>query len=193
LKKDLEDWVDKLLEAIEKRRARRALSDKEIPPETLQRIMTAATYAPSCVNNQPWRFLVAAGPEALAKVHTALTDGNYWAQKAPVVVVATTKAELDCQLSDGRDYAFYDCGLAAENLMLQAVEEGLYAHPMAGYDPLKIKSAFGIPDEYTVLNLIAIGYPGDIHHLNDKHKALETGERRRKPQEEVICYDQWCF
>jgi len=185
--------MDKMLPAIEKRRARRALSENAIPQEILHRIMTAATYAPSCANNQSWRFLVASGAEALAKVHTALTDGNYWAKKAPVVAVVTTKADLDCQSSDGRDYAFYDCGLAAENLMLQAVEDGLYAHPMAGYDPLKIKAVFGVPDDYTVLNLIAIAYPGDAGHLNDKHKASETSQRQRKPQEEVICYDQWCF
>lgn len=185
--------MGKILEAIEKRRARRALSEDGIPQETLQRIMTAATYAPSCANNQSWRFLVATGPEALAKVHSALTGGNYWAKKAPVIVVVATKADLDCQSSDGRDYAFYDCGLAAENLILQAVTEGLYAHPMAGYDPLKIKEDFGVPDTYTVLNLIAIGYPGNADHLNDKHKASETSERLRKPQEEVICYDQWCF
>ena len=185
--------MENIIPAIEMRRARRAYSEKAIPPETLQRIMTAATYAPSCANNQSWRFLVVTQPDALAKVHTALTGGNYWAKKAPVIVVIATKADLDCQSSDGRDYAFYDCGLAAENLMLQAVAEGLYAHPFAGYDPLKIKADFGVPDEYTVLNLIAIGYPGDAGHLNDNHKASEVSERQRKPQEEVICYDQWCF
>lgn len=185
--------MGKILPAIEARRARRALSEKGIAKEILDRIMTAATYAPSCANNQSWRFLVATGPEALEKVRDALTGGNYWAKKAPVLIVVATKIELGCQSSEGRDYAFYDCGLAAENLMLQAIEEGLYAHPMAGYNPSKITEAFDVPDDYTILNLIAIGYPGDADHLNDKHKASEISQRQRKPQEEVICYDRWCF
>ena len=44
---------------IETRRARRGLNEKAIPEDVLARIMTAATYAPSCFNNQPWRFLIA--------------------------------------------------------------------------------------------------------------------------------------
>lgn len=185
--------MDSILPVIEKRRARRALNEKAIPQEIMHRIMKAATYAPSCANNQSWRFLVATEAEALGKVREALTGGNYWAKKAPVIVVIATKADLDCQSSDGRDYAFYDCGLAAENLMLQAVAEGLYAHPFAGYDPLKIKELFAVPDEYTIINLIALAYPGDSGHLNDKHKASEVSERQRKPPEAVICYNEWCF
>ena len=133
-----------LIPAIASRRARRALDEAEIPKEVIQRVMTAATYAPSCFNHQPWRFLVATAPQALEKIRPALTDGNYWAKKAPCIVAVITRVDLDCQSSDGRDYAFYDCGLAAGNLILQAVAEGLYAHPMAGYDPDVIRAAFAI-------------------------------------------------
>ena len=50
--------VSRILEEIEIRRVRRALSEKPVPGDALARNMTAATYAPSCFNNQPWRFLV---------------------------------------------------------------------------------------------------------------------------------------
>ena len=183
--------MPELLEEIESRRANRALSEEKIPDETLARIMTAATYAPSCFNSQSWRYLVASDDSALVKMREALTEGNYWAQKAPVLIAVVTKADLDCQLSDGRDYAFFDCGLATQNLLLQAVKEGLYAHPMAGFDPLVVKKNFNIPEEFTVITLVAVGLPGSDAHLSEKHLKLETSPRSRKPEQEVICYNAW--
>lgn len=185
--------MGELVYEIKIRRAKRALAEKEIPKEMIDRIMTAATYAPSCFNNQSWRFLVATSHDALEKIHPALPDANYWVKKAPMVVAVLTKLTLDCQLSDRRDYALFDCGLATENLMLQAFKEGLFAHAIAGFDPVKIKSAFDIPDEYILITLVAVGFPGDDSFLNEKHKTLENSPRDRKPESEVICYNHWRF
>lgn len=185
--------MKELLKEIEQRRAKRALSEKKIPEDIVSRLMTAATYAPSCFNNQSWRFVVVTNDEALKKAHDALPRANYWVKKAPVIVVLATKPDLDCQLSDRRDYAFFDCGLATENLMLQAFKDGLYAHAIAGYDPLKLKEGFHIPDEYIVITLVAVGYPGDDSFLNEKHKELEHSPRNREPESEVICYNAWGF
>ena len=182
-----------LLKEIEQRRAYRAFDEKKIPADVIRRIMTAATYAPSCFNNQSWRFLVATETEALNKVRDALSGGNYWMKKAPVIAVVATKLEFGCQLDDRRDYAFLDCGLAVENLMLQSFKEGLYAHAIAGYEPIKVKQAFGIPDEFVIITLVGVGYPGDDSHLNNKHKELEHSQRTRKPETEVISYNAWNF
>jgi nitroreductase len=185
--------MSELIKEIVERRAKRALSEEKIPAETLARIMTAATFAPSCINSQSWRFLVATDDQALAKMREALAGGNYWAKKAPVLAAVVTKIDFDCRLSDGRDYAFFDCGLATQNLLLQATKEGLYAHPMAGFDPFVVKKAFDIPAEFTVITLVAIGYPGSDAHLSEKHLKSETGPRERKSESEVICYNEWDF
>ena len=185
--------MDGLIKEISDRRVKRAFSEKKIPEDSIRRIMTAATYAPSCFNNQSWRFLVAKDDEPLNKIHDTLSGGNYWVKKAPVVTVVATQNEFACQLNDQRDYAFFDCGLAVENLLLQAFKEGLYAHPIAGYDPLKVKENFNIPMENIIITLVAIGYPGDESHLNEKHMELEHSQRDRKPESEVICYDKWGF
>ena len=182
-----------LVEEIELRRAYRALKEDKIPEDIIRRTMTAATYAPSCSNSQSWRFVVVTGDDALEKIHQSLSGGNYWVKKAPMVVIVATKEELDCQLNDRRDYALFDCGLATENLMLQAYKEGLYAHPIAGFDPLKVKALFQIPSEYIVITLVAVAYPGENSHLSNKHKELEKSQRNRKPESEVICYDAWQF
>jgi len=104
-----------LIKEIEERRAKRALSEDKIPDECIQRIMTAATFAPSCFNNQSWRLIVITKKGVLEKIHNSLSKGNYWVKKAPLVIVVATKPDLDCQLSDRRDYALFDCGLATEN------------------------------------------------------------------------------
>jgi len=188
-----EIFMEHLLKAIEPRRANRAFSDEKIPQETITRIMTAAIYAPSCFNNQSWRFVVVMEDGPLKKLHDALSRGNYWMKKAPVIVIVATRPELGCQLSDRRDYALFDCGLAVENLMLQAIHEELYAHAVAGYDPIKVKQAFSIPEEFIVITLVAIGYPGDDKDLNEKHRELEHSSRVRKPEPEVISYNTWGF
>ena len=185
--------MEGLIKEINSRRAKRAFSEKKIPEDSIRRIMTAATYAPSCFNNQSWRFLVAKDDESLKKIRGTMSDGNYWAKKAPAVAIVATQQEFACQLNDQRDYALFDCGLAVENLLLQALKEGIYAHPIAGYDPLKVKEHFHIPMEYIIITLVAIGYPGDESHLNEKHMKLEHSQRDRKPESEVICYDKWEF
>lgn len=182
-----------ILKEIEERRAKRALTDEKIPADVVARLMTAATYAPSCFNSQPWRFLVATEEQSLEALRKTLSGGNYWAKKAPLIVAVATKLALDARLSDGRDYALFGCGLATENLLLQAFSEGLYAHPMAGYDPLAVKEAFHIPEDYIVINLVAVGYPGPLDGLSEKHVAAENSERSRKDEAEVICYNQWTF
>lgn len=182
-----------LLKEIENRRARRAIAEKEISADVIGRLMTAATYAPSCNNSQPWRFMLVTERSALHKLGESLTGGNYWAKKAPLLVVVATKISFDAKLSDGREYALFGCGLATENLLLQAVQEGLYAHPMAGFDPLAVKELFNIPEDYIVINVIAVGYPGSLDGLSEKHVEAEKSERVRKPEEMVICYNSWRF
>ncbi|MBT8334115.1 MAG: nitroreductase family protein [Desulfobacterales bacterium] len=182
-----------LLKEIDERRAKRALSEDKIPDEVVARLMKAATYAPSCFNSQPWRFMVVTEGDSLGKLHDALSGGNYWAKKAPMLVVVATKLTLDARLSDSRDYAPFGCGLATENLLLQAFADGLYAHPMAGFDPLIVKEAFDIPEDYIVITLIAIGYPGSLGGLSEKHVAAEGSARNRKAETEVISYNSWSF
>ncbi len=173
---------------IEKRRARRAYSEQAIDQETMERIFTAATLAPSCSNKQSWRYIACTDEPALEKAREALNGGNYWARKAPLLVVATAVDDFDCKLPDDRNYAQFDLGLGVMAMLLQATREGMYAHPMAGFDSFKLRENFGIEENVRVVTMIAIGYPGDSDHLNEKHLASETSERRRKPLEEVV---QW--
>ncbi len=180
-----------IVKEITDRRARRAIADVPIPREAIRRILDAAVLAPSCSNKQSWRFLVVDDGHGMEAVSSCLAEGNYWARKPGAFVLALTKSALGSVLDDGREYALFDTGLACMNLMLQATKEGLVAHPIAGYSPVKTKLAFSIPEEYILIAIIVLGEPGDASSLNEKHKAAETAPRSRRPFEESVCFNIW--
>jgi peroxiredoxin/nitroreductase len=175
---------------IHSRRAYRALSGEPVAREALQRLVEAAHLAPSCFNNQPWRFVIAQG-ETLDRVKGALSGGNYWAKRAPAILALASHRDLDCKLSDGRDYFLFGCGMATGLLMIQATQMGLVAHPIAGYDPHAVKEALGIPEEYVLITLIVIGKRGEASTLSDKHRAIELGPRERKPLSAVVAWNKF--
>jgi nitroreductase len=183
--------MNEIIAEIASRRARRAFDERVVAPEVLDRIFNAAILAPSCSNKQSWRFLVCSTAGPLAAARSALSSGNYWAAKAPVLVIVLTGDSLDCELSDERHYAQFDTGMATMNLMLQATREGLYAHPMAGFDPLVLREKFAIARDIRVMAMIALGYPGPVDQLNENHLASETSGRTRKPLAEVMAWEEW--
>ncbi len=48
-------------EAVKSRRAVRAFTDREVPREVLERVLSAAAWSPSGSNIQPWRIYVVTG------------------------------------------------------------------------------------------------------------------------------------
>ncbi|TVR87015.1 MAG: nitroreductase [Spirochaetaceae bacterium] len=183
--------MEKILPEIQQRRARRALSSQEIPDELLQRLLQAATLSASCFNNQPWRFVVLKKDFGIALAHARLSQGNYWAKTAPVIIGVATRPDYDCELDEGRQYALFDCGMAVQNLQIQAQHEGLVAHPIAGFKAAELKEDLGIPADHILITLVVIGYPGTDNELNDKHQELESSERVRKGLDEVVFPGTW--
>lgn len=178
-------------QAIESRRAYRALSSRQIPPETLVRLAESAHLSPSCMNNQPWRIIMVTEPSRLDALKASLSPGNYWAKTSPAIAAFVTSPDWDAKLEGGRDYALFDLGQAAMAFQLQAVEEGLYAHPIAGYNQAAAKQALGVPEGLILGTLVILGYPGDQAGLNEKHAQSERGPRVRKPLEEVFAFNTW--
>ena len=175
------------------RRARRALSPNPVSAEEIDLLIRAAHLAPSCFNSQPWRFVLIDDPEVLRKVKAAMPRGNYWTAPAPAIVAVTSHPDLDCRLSDQRDYYLFGCGMAVGSLMIQATELGLIAHPIAGFDPIKVKSILGIPPDYTLITLVIVGHLGDPATLSEKHREIELGERERRPLSDVAARNRFVF
>ena len=176
------------------RHSKRAFVDREVPRDTLERLFERIRWSPSCSNNQPWRFIFVCDPPQRAALMTALADGNQWAAKAPVLVVLCARRRDDLVRNDDPvEYYSFDCGLAAMSLLLGAVEEGLMGHPMAGYSCPGVKAALGIPEEYHVVCVIALGYEGSPESLDETTRRKDEATRTRKPLNEVICIDRFGF
>lgn len=128
-----------------------------ITPELADDLARHAGLAASCFNKQPWRFVFAYDADTLSAVHRSLKKGNEWAHRGSMIVAVCTRKELDCAMKDGREYALFDTGMATAHLILRAVELGLVAHPIAGYEPDLVRSALGIPGDMSVVALVVIG------------------------------------
>lgn len=182
-------------ELMRRRWSPRAFEDgRTVEKEKLLTLLEAARWAPSCFNDQPRNFLVfdSSDSEALERARACLTPGNAWAMKAPVLVLSVARDTFEQNGKPNR-WAQHDVGLATENLLLEAIELGLAAHPMAGYDPERARSEFRIPEGYTSIAMIAIGYPyrGELEDLDEKLRGKELAVRERKPMSEIAFTGFW--
>ncbi|HST23079.1 MAG TPA: nitroreductase family protein [Blastocatellia bacterium] len=168
--------------------------DREIEREKIMTLLEAARWAPSCFNEQPWRYLVFDGTdtEAIKRARSCLVEANAWALKAPVLMISIARDNFTHNEEPNRT-AQHDVGLASENLVLEAVELGLVAHQMAGFNATRARNEFNIPEGFTVLAMIAIGYPyrGNLDDLDEKTKAKELAARSRKSVGEIAFAGTW--
>ena len=64
-------------------------------------------------------------------------------------------------------------------------------YQMGGFDAAKARTAFGIPDEYTPMAMIAIGYQAAADVLDEETRAKELKARSRKPLEDLFFEGAW--
>ncbi len=179
---------------IAKRWSPRAFDpDRPVSIELLTSCLEAARWSASSYNAQPWRFVVADrfhDPKSWQIVFDHLVPVNqHWNRRVPVFVVATTYPFLE----DGRPngHAEHDLGQANANFCLQATALGLVTHQMAGFKKDELRLALGVPEEYTVKTVIALGWPGTLDQLDEDLKKRELLPRERKPLENLIHIGSW--
>jgi nitroreductase len=169
----------------------RSFSEREVTPDLLARVFEAARWAASSANEQPWRFLVGTrNTPTFEKIFSCLIGLNKeWAGKSAALILGVAKSTFDHN-GKPNEYALYDLGAAASYLTLQAASLGLFTHQMAGYEKDAARKAFGIPDDYVMGSVIALGYQGEPDALaNEVLIARETAPRIRKPQREFVFSD----
>jgi nitroreductase len=89
----------------------------------------------------------------------------------------------------GREYFLFDTGMSTAFLILRATELGLVVHPMAGFSESKAIEVLGIPEDMTLISLLAVGKKArEINdNLNDKQKESELSRPER------LGFDQYVF
>ena len=179
-------------EAIKIRRAYRSFNPVEISDEIIKDLAMSAQLAPSCMNNQPWKY-VFIRKEAIKEILPALSTGNQvWAKKASLLIGVFSESKNDCIIKE-RLYYLFDTGLASAFIILRATELGLVAHPIAGFNEKKAKIILEIPLEMRLITFIIVGKKSiEINpELNEYQKKQETVRPARKPLKEFIYLDKY--
>ena len=178
----------KIHNLISERKSIRAFSDKEISDEALITLMEAARWAPSSMNEQPWRFIVVRkeNTEAFQKMIQCLNDSNkIWAQHASVLLLTVANNTITT-LNKPNAYAWHDIGLAIGNLSLQAISMDIFLHQMGGFKSEEAKKLFNIPNGFDPVSVIALGYQGNAEALPSPLRERELKQRERKPLSEIV-------
>lgn len=149
-------------------------------------LFEAARWAPSSYNNQPWRFLYAKrDTEHWDRFFGLLVPFNQsWTKRAAALVVILSKKTFDHNGKPSRTHSL-DTGAAWENLALEARARGLVAHGMEGLDYEAARRLLGVPDEYDVEAMVAVGKPGKKEDLDPALQERETPSDRR-PMREIV-------
>lgn len=171
--------------------------DRPVPADIVDRLLRYAVHAPSAGFSQGWGFLVLDEPADRARFWAATTSGDEdrespWLAgmaRAPLIVVPHSNRDIYLDRYTERDkgwtdrdearwpvpYWHIDAGFASLLMLLGAVDEGLGAcffgippESMAAY-----REAFGVPDGYTPIGAITIGYRA----ADRRSPSLKRGRR----------------
>jgi nitroreductase len=166
-----------ILEAIRGRRAVRDFTAKPVSRTAIRQLISAASWAPSAMNDQPWHFTIVTDPDVLDEISTrakgwtlahvsALRQSTHFRDllsdpafhllyHAPALVVISVAAK--------EQWATEDCALAAQNLMLAAVELGLgtcwIGFAQGWLSSEEGRHLLGLAADQVAVAPIALGYP----------------------------------
>jgi nitroreductase len=153
--------------AIKKRRSLRVYQDRAIAKKDLEEIIDAARLAPTARNEQPWEFVVVTEKEKIKKLANITDHGKFMAAAYGCIAVF-------CQ---NTKYYLEDGSAATENILLAATALGIGSCWIAGDKKeyaAQISHALGVPENYKLISLIALGYPKEEAQTPQKRALKEV-------------------
>jgi len=160
----------------------REFSSRAIDKSLLRKLFENSGQAPSSMNEQPWRWIVAhkKDRDEFNKLFACLDEGNQkWAGEAPVLMVICASTTF---ARNGRtnNHAFYDVGQAMGHFALLLTENDLFMRQMGGFIKEKAMTALDLPEGVEPIAFAAIGYLPE---------NSITPEKQRKNINELILKD----
>ncbi len=160
------------IEAIKTRRSVREFTDENVSDETIEKILDAGRWAPSGLNNQAWRLIVARNKDTKEAI-SKLTHYGAIIKGAPVLIAVF----LDT--NEMYDYTkdVQSIGACIQNMLLAVHSLGLGAVWLGEIlkNKEKVNKVLEAPDSYELMAVVALG------HAVKKNRTSE-----RKPIEELV-------
>lgn len=175
----------------------RAFTGESIDEGTLLSFLEAARWAPSGYNAQPWRFIYGRrGTPGWQPIFESLSEYNAgWAQRAAALIAILSRTRwVPPGKSEAQPLAThsFDAGAAWASLAFQATLSGWHAHGIGGFDKARLRASLGIPDDYALEAVIAVGRLGDKSVLPEALQAREA-PNARLPLAELAADGRFAF
>ena len=140
----------------------------QVPGAVITKMLSAARWALSARNRQPWHFIVIQNPETLRQIGSIASSGSFIG-KAPLAIAV---------VMDHANRPELDAGRSLQQIELAAWSEGIggCVAGIRGEENSRVKQHLGVPDELELVTVMAFGYPTD---------AALAGGKRRKPLSEI--------
>jgi nitroreductase len=185
-------------EAITRRRSIRRFKDRPVPDDVLEKCVDAGRLAPCGRNHQVCEYIIVNDEPALNGVFKSIISwaGLPPAKGAPppenrprayIVILINRTLEMELDSKRGRVTPF-DVGMAVENIILTALEQGIGSCPFLMFKESRVKEVLNIPDSHDVALLIAMGYPdespvaevstGSVAHWVDEQGVRHIPKRK---------------
>lgn len=148
-----------LFEIIEGRKSVRFWKKKPVERDKIEKMVRAATYAPSSCNRMTWRFFII--ESGMDKVVEGDSTNKSMLEKAPVRIYLAIDERMYPEI-----YApALDAGFALQNLVLAAHALGLgtcLMYHSESVNQAKLKSELNIPAHYMIYCAVMLGYPAEV-------------------------------
>ncbi|NLY75459.1 MAG: nitroreductase family protein [Firmicutes bacterium] len=174
---------------------RRFYQDVPVSIEVLKDLIELARLSPSAANRQPLKYILSNKLETNLKIFSCLSWAGYLTDW-PGPEEGERPSAYIIMLGDSRitNNYFCDYGIAAQSILLGAVEKGLGGCIFGSVNREKLREKLKIPSYYDVLQVIAIGKPketvvietalnGEIKYWRDENGVHHVPKR---PLDELI-------
>lgn len=159
-----------LLDGIYTRRSVRDFTGEPVPREQVMEILKAGCWAPSGLNNQPWRFVIVHDPRVKGEL-AGLTKYRRLIEGAPVSVAVF--CDRNAMYNDVKDHQ--GIGACLQNMLLAAHALGLGAVWLG--DILnrrdEVRQLLELPAEMELMAVVAIGHPARRNQRSSRKDLAE--------------------
>ncbi len=159
-----------ILDLIKNRRSVRSYSSKKVSQELIKKILEAGRWAPSGLNNQPWRFIVITSKEQKEEIKNFTTDSQIIEEAFCLIVVF-----LDKKSSYNRTKDLMAIGACIQNMLLEAHSLGLGTCWLGEILNRReeVEKKLGVSEEYEMVAAVCLGYPADELRKSSRLKLEE--------------------